>query len=167
MLFLNLTLNNETVGWGVTDFLDFWELNAGRPVSDTIDYVVVNNDMDSTREVAEALTDKGDNLETFKFRGPVRATEDERRTIPGCGVRLVEAPLAAVSRQLMRLSSTGDREFVWVPSHHSKRLMTLCRLLVEDFADGPTGSPAKAGLKKLRLDDEGRAEATIYHPPTS
>ena len=176
ILFLNLTLNNETVGWSIMDFLDFWELNTGRPVSDTIDYVVVNNDLESTPEVAEALAEKGDTLETFKFRGPVKLTNEERVAVPGRGIHLVEAPLATVTRELMRLSSTGEREFVWVPSHHSERLMTICHLLVKDFTEKPEGKflsrlfarsksqTSGRNEKRLALDSEHKTEAVIYYP---
>lgn len=162
ILFFNLTLNSETVGWGVHDFLDFWESNTGKPVSDTVDYIVVNNDVESSPEVVAALEDRGDTLETFKFRGPVKLSGDDRSTIPQRGVHLVEAPLASVSRELMRLSSTGDREFVWAPSHHSERLMTLCYLLVDDFRDKQ--EDRSGDVKKLALDSEGEAEAIVYCP---
>lgn len=158
ILFLNLTLNNETVGWTPLDFLDFWELNTGGPAADTLDYVVANNDLDSAPEVYESLRDKGDTPETFKFRGPVCATAAERTGIPGRGITLVEAPLASVSRQLMRLSSTGEREFAWVPSHHPERLMNLCSLLARDFQYGSRGSCPH----KRVLDDEGRTAAVIH-----
>ncbi|MBU4427785.1 MAG: YvcK family protein [Verrucomicrobia bacterium] len=169
ILFLNLTLNNETVGWHVTDFLDFWELNTGRPVADTLDYIVVNNDLESSREVAEALQDKGDTLETFKFRGPVKLTDAERGAIPERGLHLVEVPLAAVTRELMRLSSTGERKFVWVPSHHAERLMALCHVLVQDFNDERAGNSLKVSgqpgrKKKFGLDPSGQTEAIVYYP---
>jgi 2-phospho-L-lactate transferase/gluconeogenesis factor (CofD/UPF0052 family) len=166
ILFLNLTRNSETVGWCVNDFLDFWELNTARPVADTLDYIVVNNDLDSTAEVAQALTDKGDTPETFKFRGPVTVTQEERAAIPRRGITLVEAPLATVSRTLMRLSSTAERQFVWVPSHHSERLMAVCRLLVEDACGAaPASSGPSATQRKVALDAEGKMEAVIYDPP--
>ena len=169
VLFLNLTLNSETVGWRVEDFLDFWELNTGKPVSDTVDYVVANSDLTSTPGIVEALQDKGDTLETFKFRGPVRVTEEERAAIPARGVALVEAPVAAVTRTLMRLSSTGEREFVYVPSHNSGRLMALCRLLVEDFTERLAGGCPDAsrgaghGKRRVALDSEDDTEAVIHY----
>jgi len=166
ILFLNLTRNNETVGWRPTDFLDFWELNTARPVAHTLDYVVVNNDLDSTPDVAEALTDKGDTPETFKFRGPVALTHEERVAIPRRGMTLVEAPLATVRRTLMRLSSTGEREFVWVPSHHSERLIALCRLLIEDASHAAsTPTAPRPAQRKLSLDAETNTDALIYDPP--
>ena len=165
ILFLNLTLNSETVGWNVKDYLDFWELNTGKPVAETLDYIVVNNDIDSTSEVIEALKDKGDTLETYKFRGPVKLTEEERTTIPQRGVHLVELPLATVSRTLMRLSSTGEREFVWVPSHDSKRLMTLSNLLVEDFNERQRPGGPREKTRQFVLDTDGNTKAVIYYPP--
>ncbi len=129
MLFLNLTLNNETLAMNVNDFIDFWELNTGNVADATLDYVIVNNDVDSSPEVREALRDRGDSLETFKFRGPLTANQNDRKFMARRGIRLVEAPLATVSRQLMRLSSAGEREFVYVPSHHSERLMELSHAL--------------------------------------
>ena len=159
ILFMNLTLNSETVGWTVADYLDFWELNTGMPVSRTIDYIVVNNLVEGAEGVADALTDKGDTLETFKFRGPVKLSDAERAALPERGVNIVEAPLASVSQELMRLSSAGEREFVWVPSHNSKLLMQVCRLLVKDFAAKSKSLPAK---DKLALDTPGKPDAVIY-----
>jgi hypothetical protein len=165
ILFLNLTLNNETVGWCVTDFLNFWELNTGRPVSETIDFVVVNKDLGNVATISEALKDKGDSLETFKFRGPLLLTEEERLSLPSRGVNIAEAPLAVVDRQLMRLSSAGDREFVDVPNHDTRRLMMLCRLLVDDFNDPRAGQveTKRPNKKSVALDSESKSEAVIHY----
>ena len=133
LLILNLTRNNETVGWSVSDYLDFWELNTKMEIRNTVDYVIVNNDITSTREIVEALSDKGDSLNTFKFRGPVAVESSERDKIIQRGINLAEAPLATVKRQLMRLSSDGDRQFTYTPAHHNERLMSLCYCLTNEF----------------------------------
>lgn len=166
ILFLNLTLNSETVGWSVSDFVDFWELNTGRPVAETLDYVVANNDLNSSPAVHQALADKGDSLETFKFRGPLAATAAERRALPSRGIQLVEAPLAAVSRQLMRLSSEGERELVYVPSHNSARLMELCRRLAQDFSLWTQAKNAglRGGDTPITLPLSDHAQAIVYRP---
>ena len=155
---MNLTLNNETAGWTVTDFLEFWQLNTGAPIADTLDYVVVNSDVDSCDEIRAALQDKGDHLETFKFRGPLAVSDAERQSIPKTGVTLVEAPLADVARQLVRLSSEGERQFVYVPSHNSARLMELCNCLVTDFL--ARRRPEAGAPAVVRLED--CAGAVIY-----
>ncbi len=133
ILFLNLTLNNETLDWRVSDFLDFWERNTGMAAARTIDYIVANNDCDSTTDIRDALSDKGDSLETFKFRGPLTLDDTDRNAVQKRGITVVEAPLACVKQQLMRLSSVGEREFTVVPNHDSRRLMIVCRFLVDDF----------------------------------
>ena len=169
ILFLNLTLNNETVGMSVTDFLNFWELNTGRPIATTVNYVVVNNDTNSSTEIADALSDKGDSLETFKFRGPLVLTEEERQILPRRQLVLVEAPLATVNRQLMRLSSSGEREHVFVPNHHSERLMAIAYAIVEHFAENDQGietaKPSDGGslLTKNIMLDSGEKFETIFY----
>ncbi len=159
ILFMNLTLNSETVGWTVGDYLDFWELNTGMPVSKTLDYIVVNNLVEGAEGVADALKDKGDTLETFKFRGPVTLSDPERKRLPQRGVNIVEAPLASSSQGLMRLSSDGEREFVWMPSHNSTLLMQVCRLLAQDFAAKPK---SKARAEPLSLAAPGKPGAVIH-----
>ena len=168
ILFLNLTLNNETIGMSVTDFLDFWELNTGRPLSETVNYVIVNNDTNSTPEITDSLLDKGDTVETFKFRGPLTLTDGERRSLPGRGITLVEAPLATVNRQLMRLSSTGEREYVWVPNHHSERLMVVAHSITADFNENKRKETSGKSKKveevpiKLTLNSGESFDATFF-----
>ena len=162
ILFSNLTLNNETIGMSVSDCLDFWELNTGRTVSETVDYVVVNNDTGSSKPICDALKDRGDTPETFKFRGALVLTGEEQRTLPQRGVVVVEAPLATVNRQLMRLSSTGERQHVWVPNHDSERLMALTNVIVNEFSQ--KGDLQTKDWVKQIPSANGPFEATFHCP---
>ena len=169
ILFLNLTLNNETIGMSVSDFLEFWALNTGKPVCKTLNFVVVNNDLESTPEIASSLKDRGDSLETFKFRGPLTLTDREKVSLAEKqGIILVEAPLSTVTRQLMRLSSTGEREHVWVPNHNSKRLMSIAKSLTDLFLSVQTRKfesrqkNTASSIQIIRVEDDPAFECILH-----
>ncbi len=155
ILCINLTLNNETIGWQLNDFIEFWELNTGRPIAHTVDYVVVD---DGTSNFKENFQDKGDGVETFKFRGPVKLMPIDRRVGTNRAVSLVTAPLATISRQLIRLSSVGKRVYRDVPTHNVNRLMDVVRLLLEDFEF----RSGKDYCEELKLEIDNGGEIVIH-----
>ncbi len=158
-LVLNLTRNNETVGWTIPDYLRFYEeVLTRRPLRDTVTHLVVNDDFGNPegtpreRALWAAFQDAGDGAETWKRRGAVPVRHEDRQLVQGKGVRFESQALAQVVAVEQKVVSTSlERGVVEVPNHDPVRL-------------GNTLSTIQAHFRQTRLGQAGGLEEAVKAP---
>jgi hexokinase/galactokinase len=136
---LNSTYNTETLTFkdkGLNGFIEFLEMSTGGPISDAVDYILVNTDLgEDDQQLANALRDKGDTSATYKERGPFRVEQHESASISQQrGITIVRAPFVklALKSQKVKAGSIDRLTKPWA-GHDPERLAWAYRFVSSDF----------------------------------